>query len=203
MKGTCSVRALLSICFTWLTHKEDTLPFFQAYLRCKFSEPDWDASLRVTAYERTHLQHAGYVKTRFFVLPHTSPKVERADPRHHCGIVKHDRRGELRFAFAAQTARRGHFMRGYEAESGCIFHQHLLTDMNQGWCQTQISILLTAHLCLINDWARCCHDYPAERPSGVHSVSSPLPITLTLSSDTQESLPLDSAWAVKCRDHIS
>lgn len=153
--------------------------------------------------ERTHLQHAGYVKTRFFVLPHTSPKVERADPRHRCGIVRHNRRGELRFAFAAQTARRGHFMRGYEAESGCIFHQHLLTDMNQGWCQTQISILLTAHLCLINDWARCCHDYPAERPSGVHSVSSPLPITLTLSSDTQESLPLDSAWAVKCRDHIS
>lgn len=190
-----------------LFHMTDTqrrhIAFFQTYLRCKFSEPDWDASLRVTAYERTHLQHAGYVKTRFFVLPHTSPKVERADPRHRCGIVKHDRRGELRFAFAAQTARRGHFMRGYEAESGCIFHQHLLTDMNQGWCQTQISILLTAHLCLINDWARCCHDYPAERPSGVHSVSSPLPITLTLSSDTQESLPLDSAWAVKCRDHIS
>lgn len=179
------------------------IAFFQAYLRCKFSEPDWDASLRVTAYERTHLQHAGYVKTRFFVLPHTSPKVERADPRHRCGIVKHNGRGELCFAFAAQTARRGHFMRGYEAEWGCIFHQHLLTDMNQGWCQTQISILLTAHLCLINDWARCCHDYPAERPSGVHSVSSPLPITLTLSSDTQESLPLDSAWAVKCRDHIS
>lgn len=190
-----------------LFHMTDTqrrhIAFFQAYLRCKFSEPDWDASLRVTAYERTRLQHAGYVKTRFFVLPHTSPKVERADPRHRCGIVKHDRRGELRFAFAAQTARRGHFMRGYEAESGCIFHQHLLTDMNQGWCQTQISILLTAHLCLINDWARCCHDYPAERPSGVHSVSSPLPITLTLSSDTQESLPLDSTWAVKCRDHIS
>lgn len=84
-----------------LFHMTDTqrrhIAFFQAYLRCKFSEPDWDASLRVTAYERTHLQHAGYVKTRFFVLPHTSPKVERADPRHRCGIVKHDRARRVAF----------------------------------------------------------------------------------------------------------
>lgn len=68
-------------------------------------------------------------------------------------------------------------MCGYKTNSGCIFHQHLLTDMNQGWCQTKISILLTAHLCLINDWARCCHGDPAERPSGVHSVSLPPPST--------------------------
>lgn len=100
-------------------------------------------------------------------------------------------------------------MWGYETNSGCVLHQHLLTDMNQGWCQTQISILLTAHLCLINDWAGCCRGNPAERPSGVHSVSSPsspLPTTLTLSSDTQESLPFRLDCRIKCgllRDHTT
>jgi len=63
--------------------------------------------------------------------------------------------------------------RGRRQQTACAFHQRLQTVGSRGWCQTQISILLTAHLCLINDWARRCHGYPAERPSGVHSVIPP------------------------------